>query len=264
MVRKIELPPRPPGEKDWIINDIKVGGVDASPTNADLERYRAARALAARRHDPQIFRTLNGGPGNRRRIHGCACGAPEAHAGAPPHMRGDEASWCAHVGIPGAESFLSQLLSLQDAADDVLHYPDQPQPLDRLRAQRVLGVQFLLQLRCAAVVARTTGEGPGNTRRVVGCACGAPDARDATSWCAHVGVPGAEAIFDQLLALQDAVDDVLDHPEDPRCRERLRTQPRDLAHLTAAAAIFARAGSGTGSDPAASDVAADGAREDLA
>lgn len=64
------------------------------------------------------------------------------------------------------------------------------------------------------LIARTMLGGPGNRRQVVGCACHAPEIRDAASWCAHIGVPGGERFLKPLLSLQDVVRDALDYPGD--------------------------------------------------
>ena len=97
--------------KDWEIRDIKIGNVIVPPeTAAD----RAREATAAKRHDPSIERTMIGGPGNRRRVRGCACRSPDVH---------DAKTWAAHIGIPGAEHFIKTTLALKDAAQDAIDYP---------------------------------------------------------------------------------------------------------------------------------------------
>lgn len=96
---------------DWVINDIKIGNVVAPPYTDEDRRRDAERAL---RHDPMIARTLKGGPGNHRRIVGCACKDPGVH---------DTATWAAHVGVPSDVGFLKTIFALQDAAQDAIDYP---------------------------------------------------------------------------------------------------------------------------------------------
>jgi hypothetical protein len=97
--------------KDWVINDIRIGNVMVPPPT---DEDRAREAEAAERHDPMIARTLMGGPGNRRRILGCACRDKDVH---------DAKTWAAHIGIPGGERFIDGVLALQDAAQDAIDYP---------------------------------------------------------------------------------------------------------------------------------------------
>lgn len=111
--------PNPPNSdepnKPWEVRNITVGNVAVPPETDDDRRIRGeAEQAAAERHDPIVTRTLIGGPGNFRRIRGCACRAPGV---------ADAANWSAHVGIPGGERFINKLLALQDAVDDALRYP---------------------------------------------------------------------------------------------------------------------------------------------
>jgi hypothetical protein len=104
--------PTPTEGKNWEIRDIRIGNVAAPPYTDEDRRRDEQRAL---RHDPLVARTMIGGPGNHRRIMACACKAPGVR---------DAATWAAHVGVPGAGSFLTTIFMLQDAVQDAIDYPN--------------------------------------------------------------------------------------------------------------------------------------------
>lgn len=98
-------------DQPWVVRDITVGNV-AVPPPTEADRLRAERT--ANEHVPLITRTLNGGPGNHRKIRGCCCRDPLVR---------DAASWAAHVGVPGAGPFIRAIFALEDSAADVLDHP---------------------------------------------------------------------------------------------------------------------------------------------
>lgn len=115
LAERVDTPIADPGH-EWSIGNVSARSAFRDVPDGEAQRMmreeREEVKRAKDRHDPVISRTLMNGPGNRRKIRGCACGSAEVT---------DEESWVAHTGISGAH-LLREILRLQDAISDAVDY----------------------------------------------------------------------------------------------------------------------------------------------
>ena len=103
---RMYVDPPPTSQKDWVIEDIKVGNYAAPKTDKPKE------VPDPRVHAPRLTRTLMDGPGNHTDIRGCVCGAKTFGAEA----------YAAHIGW--SVEAVRALLAIVGFADDALRYPN--------------------------------------------------------------------------------------------------------------------------------------------